>query len=256
MMCPTFMLLSLRRIFLIGLVLPLLLFSTGCNGLWVPGRLSDVPLTIRITPLKQGIYEITGEARLPKNTEITVAAVRYLSIDDSPDSRGGAAAQLSPTPTYSILAYQSAKVAQGKWQTQLNLWQVADDGKYQESWQLEQARLELSLQPSEKVMFLATLTPAADLSAIEQQLARRGLQLASGSVRSTPEGQRYAQVNQFLAIALPTGNTVPPTPRAEEANYGWGDRYLIPQEPQNPYDLQFPGDRQTSAPSVPDEFLR
>ena len=125
-----------------------------------------------------------GETRLPKDTQITVAAVRYLSVDDALD--GGAAAQFNPTPTYSILAYQSAKVAQGKWQAQLNLWQVANDGNYRESWQLEQSRLGLSLKPAEKVMFLATLTPADDLSAIEQQLAKRGFAVGKWS------GSQYA----------------------------------------------------------------
>ncbi len=241
---------ALHRIFAMCLVLPLLLVSTGCNGLWLP-QLSDLPLTMQITPVKLGVYAIAGEARLPQDTQITVAAIRYLEVDDVSEG----ATLFNPTPTYSILAYQSAKVTKGKWQTQLDLWQVAKDGKYRESWQLEQSRLGLSFQPSEKVMFLATLTPIDDLSALEQQLARQGMRLTSGTVRSTPEGQRYAQMNRSLAIALPTGTTTPPT-STDEVNFGWGDRYLIPQEPQNPYDLQFPGDRQTNAPPIPDEFLR
>lgn len=216
---------------------------------------------MRVSLVNLGVYAIAGETRLPENTQITVAAVRYLAVDELPadklpvDSLLVNSSQYNPTPTYSILAYQSAKVTKGKWQTQLDLWQVARDGKYQESWQLEQSRLGVSFKPSEKVMFLATLTPADDLSALEQQLAKRGMRLSSGTVRSTSEGQRYAQVNQSLAIALPTGKTAPPT-SAEEANFGWGDRYLIPQEPQNPYDLQFPGDRQTNAPPMPGEFLQ
>jgi hypothetical protein len=216
---------------------------------------------MRVTPVDAGVYAIAGETRLPENTQITVAAVRYLAVDELPTDSLPAnsllvnATQFNPTPTYSILAYQPAKVTKGKWQTQLDLWQVAKDGKYQESWQLEQSRLGVSFKPSEKVMFLATLPPADDLSALEQRLARQGMRLAIGTVRSTSEGQRYAQVNQSLAIALPTGETAPPT-SADEANFGWGDRYLIPQEPQNPYDLQFPGDRQTNAPPMPDEFLQ
>ncbi|HEY9643918.1 MAG TPA: hypothetical protein V6C57_25735, partial [Coleofasciculaceae cyanobacterium] len=90
----------------------------------------------------------------------------------------------------------------------------------------------------------------------EQQLAEQGLRLANGTVRSTSEGQRYAQVNQTLAIALPTGETTPPRPQLDEVNYGWGYRYLIPNEPPNPYDLEFPGDRQTNAPPRPEEFLQ
>ena len=245
-------LMSFRRAFLC-LMLPLLLCITGCKGLWSPSQLSDVPLNIRVAPLGLGLYGISGETSLPQGTQLTVVAVRYLTIDASVDAD---AAQFNPTPTYSILAYQPVKVAKGKWQTQLNLWQVAADGRYQESWQLEQARLGLALKPSENIVFLATLTPVDNLSALERQLAGLGQRLASGAVRSTPEGQRYAQVNQSLALALPTGSTTPPGPQANEVNYGWGDRYLIPQEPQNPYDLEFPRERQTNAPPLPGEFLR
>jgi hypothetical protein len=240
------------------LTLCLLLLSTGCSPqlrlpqLRLPGQVSDVALSMRVmaSGAMPGIYTIAGETNLPKDTQLTVAALRYLSVEQE------FAAQFNPLPTYSILAYQTVKIVDDHWQTQLNLWQVAPDGQYQETWQLEQARLGLAFKPSQDVVFLATLTPADKLSRLEQQLADEGLRLASGTVRSTPEGQRYAQVNQALAIALPTGETTPPRPQLDEVNYGWGYRYLIPNEPQNPYDLEFPGDRKTNAPPRPEEFLQ
>ncbi|NJR66212.1 MAG: hypothetical protein HC772_14235 [Leptolyngbyaceae cyanobacterium CRU_2_3] len=233
-------------------VLLFLVLSVGCTQLRFPGQLSDVLLNVHVTASEvSGTYTIAGETNLPQNTPLTVAAVRYLSVDNS------TAAQFNPVPTYSILAYQTVKVVDGKWQTQLNLWQVAPNGKYQETWQLEQARLGIiSFKPSKDVIFLATLTPVEKLSRLEQKLARQGMRLASGTVRSTPEGQRYAQANQTLAIALPRGETTPPQPQLDQVNYGWGYRYLIPKEPQNPYNLEFPGDRQTTAPPRPEEFLQ
>lgn len=233
------------------LSLCLLLLCGSCTHLRLPGHLSDVALNMQLTRADEpGLYTIAGETNLPKGTQLTVAALRYLSVD-SPT-----AALFQPVPTYSILAYETAKVSEGKWQTQLNLWQVAADGKYQETWQLEQKRLGLSLKPSEEVVFITTLAPIEKLSRLEQQLSDQGMRLARGTIRTSADGQRYAQINQVLAIALPTGDTVPPAAEPTEVNYGWGERYIIPQEPQNPYDLEFPSDRQTNAPPRPDEFLQ
>jgi hypothetical protein len=233
------------------LVLPLLFMSLSCAQLRLPGQFSDVTLNLNVTAADiPGVYRIAGETNLPDKTQLTIAAVRQLSLKNS------AAANFKLNPTYSILAYQPVTVTGGKWSTQLNLWQVAPNGKYQETWQLEQTRLGLSLQPAEEVIFLATLTPPDKLSRLEQQLADRGMRLAGGTVLSTPDGQRYAQVNQVIAVALPTGETSPPIPQADEVNYGWGYRYLIPQEPQNPYTLEFPKERQTNAPPQREEFLQ
>lgn len=224
---------------------------SGCNQLQFFYQWSEVELDMRVaTTDTPGVYSVIGRANLPENTEIAVAAVRYLHPDDR------AAAQLNPNPTYSVLAYQPVKVEQGKWQIDLNLWQVARDGRYQEAWQLEQPKLNLSLKPDETVIFLATLTPAAELSELEQQLAKRGIRLPRGSVFSTSEGFRYAQVHHAMAVSLPTGRTTPPPERPEDRNGGWGDRYIIPQEPQNPTNLEFPENRTTNAPASLDEFLQ
>ncbi|MBD3880774.1 hypothetical protein IFO70_03290 [Phormidium tenue FACHB-886] len=229
-------------------LLPLLL-CISCTSLRFPGQLEDIELTLRVEAAEpQGVYAVSGETNLPNETELTVVAIRYLSLDEP--------AGFKPTRTYSILAYQPTEVQNGKWQTQLNLWQVAPDGDYQESWQLEQARLGLSFQPATDVIFLATLTPPDKLSRLEQLLAAHGMRLSNRTVQTTPEGQRYAQIDQTIAIALPTGATTPPQPDPNEENYGWGYRYLIPKEPQNPYDLAFPKERQTNAPADPNEFLR
>lgn len=229
-------------------LLPLLL-CVGCTSLRFPGQLADIELTLQVAAAEtQGVYAVSGETNLPDETQLTVAAVRYLSLDEP--------AGFNPTPTYSILAYQPTEVQNGKWETQLNLWQVDPEGNYQETWQLEQARLGLSFQPATDVIFLATLTPPDKLSRLEQLLAAHGMRLSNRTVQTTPEGQRYAQIDQSIAIALPTGTTTPPPPDPNAENYGWGYRYLIPKEPQNPYDLAFPNERQTNAPPVVNEFLQ
>lgn len=244
------------------LSLSVLLLSTSCAQIrWLPpnaGATADLSVTVTASQIP-GTYTIAGSANLPDQTEMTIAAVRYLylGVPVGVAAQYGASEQLNPNPTYSVLAYQTVQVNQGKWQTDLNLWQVAPNGSFQESWQLEQPRLKLALQPDANVIFLATLAPIEQLAQLEQQLNRQGLKLESGIVRTTAEGQRYAQVNQLMSIALPTGTTAPPSlPTLEADNFGWGKRYIIPFEPQNPTRPQLPAQRQTNAPSAPNEFLR
>jgi hypothetical protein len=231
----------------------LLTLVSGCTQIQTLPffKWSEVDLNIEVSRTDTpGVYSVSGNTNLPEKTQLSIAAVRYLHLEgknsSTPDS-------FNPTPTYSILAYEPAEVKQGQWQTNLNLWRVASDGKYQEIWQIEQNKLGLSLQPDETVVFLATLTPIDELSSLEQELAKRGIRLVQGAVLSTAEGFRYAQVQHALDVALPTGQT---TPNPEDDNFGWGDRYIIPQEPQNPTNLEFPNERLTDAPPKPEELLR
>ncbi|MBF2000604.1 MAG: hypothetical protein IGS38_07785 [Synechococcales cyanobacterium M58_A2018_015] len=248
---------SLQRPIRISLLMLLLAtFCSGCTQIEIPQRLlssrrqSNVDFAVQVTAAETpGVYRVSGQADLPNRTQLTVAAVRYL-YPEAPAVATGA------EPTYAILDYRLVQVERGEWNTQLNLWKVAADGRYQEEWQIDQQRLGLQWQPDDNVVFLATLTPIERLAKLEQQLARRGRRFASGTVLSTAEGQRYAQAHQLLSVALPTGSTTPPPPRPEAHNYGWGDRYLIPQEPQNPTQLQRPAERITTAPRRPEELLR
>jgi len=193
-----------------------------------------------------GVYQVSGSTNLPDDTQITVAAVRYLQV-------AGVSARKQ---TYAILDYQSAEVKDGNWQTNLNLWETAADGRYQENWQLDQAHLDIAFEPNQDVFFLATLAPIEELSQIEELLATRGLRLQRGMIRSTSAGQRYVQVSQTRTIALPTGQTTPPVPRPEDINGGWGDRFIIPQEPQNLTPFKPENARLTNAPAAPEDFLR
>lgn len=229
--------------------------STGCTRLH--SRLFKQPanadFTIQVNEQLPGTYAIAGNTNLPDKSQIAIAAVRYLYPADSGSQL------LKPNPTYSILAYQSVAVKQGKWSATLNLWQVAPNGQFQEAWQLDKTRLKLSVQPAKEVVFLATLVPEGQvdqLQTLAHQLAKRNLKLDHRLVRATVDGQQYLQVSQTQAIALPTGSTLPPTARLDEMNGGWGDRFVIPQESQNPYKLEFPSTRKTNASASPKEFLR
>jgi hypothetical protein len=268
----------------------LLLLLSGCATVQFPSffRWSEVDLVIQVEPTDTpGLYSASGQANLPENTPITIAAVRYLQLDDRPANRLQRIASSPSTEdlldeaaseaftealtetitaenpsthpsqlTYSILAYQPAIVQGGEWQADVNLWKVASDGRFQEAWQLEQSQVGLSFRPEDNVIFMAILSSADDLSRLEQDLSRRGVRFPGGTILSTSEGFRYAQIQQTLAVALPSGGTTPPPQRPEDRNGGWGDRYIIPNEPPNPTELEFPGTRITDAPPSPEEFLR
>lgn len=262
--------------------LALLLLLSGCATVQFPGffRWSEVDLAIQVESTNTpGIYSVSGRANLPNDTPITIAAVRYLQLDDRLNQRQNANSEdllpedllsedsssnsssanslMNPSQqTYSILAYQPAIVKGGEWQADINLWKVALDGRFQEAWQLEQSQVGVSFQPEANVIFMATLSSADELSKLEQDLSRRGIRFPGGTILSTSEGFRYAQIQQSLAIALPSGSTAPPPQRPEDRNGGWGDRYIIPNEPPNPTELEFPGTRITDAPPSPEEFLR
>jgi hypothetical protein len=253
----------------------LLLLLPGCASVQLPSwfRWAEVELAMEVEPATSpGLYSVKGRANLPEDTVITVAAVRYLQLDERSSGNSVSSNSVSseefsenqaltisstnPQQTYSILAYQPATVSRGEWQTEINLWKVASDGRFQEAWQLEQSQIGVLFQPEDSVIFLATLSTPDKLSKLEQDLARRGVRFPSGTVLSTSEGFRYAQVQQSLAVSLPSGSTTPPPERPEDRNGGWGDRYIIPNEPPNPTDLEFPGTRITDAPPSREEFLR
>jgi hypothetical protein len=210
-------------------------------------------LTFTVNSRLPGVYAIAGKTNLPEKTQITVAAIRYLYPTTS------AAKNFNPNPTYAVLAYQPTEVNKGTWQTTLNLWETGADGRFQESWQLDQKKLNWTVAPADEVVFLATLAPvdrSDQLEQLESQLAKKNIQLSRKLVYGTADGQQYLQVSQTMAIALPTGNTTPPSLRPEELNGGWGNRFLIPPEPQNPIKLELPKERRTNAPVTAEEFFR
>ncbi|MBW4469997.1 MAG: hypothetical protein KME45_06285 [Stenomitos rutilans HA7619-LM2] len=230
-----------------------LLLSTGCSRLLQGKPSQDINLKFAVDNRLPGIYAIAGKTNLPEKTQIMVAAIRYLYPATI------AAKNFNPNPTYAVLAYQPVEVNRGTWDTTLNLWETGTDGRFQESWQLDQTKLNLTVAPSNEVVFLATLAPvdrSDQLKQLENQLAKQNIQLSRKLVHGTADGQQYLQVSQTLAIALPTGNTTPPSIRPEDINGGWGNRFLIPLEPQNPIKLELPKERRTNAPVTAEEFFR
>jgi hypothetical protein len=251
----------MKRITAIGAVLGLGWLISGCEPLRTLFHrpLEKVDLQMQVNPSSNpGTYGLSGRADLPDSSAIRIAAIRYLKPTNP------ASQKLNPKPTYAILDYQSAIVKSGKWQGQLNLWQVAPDGRYQEAWQLHQDSLKLPTSPDSDVIFLATLAPingADPLQAVEQALKQQGREFDTRLISGTSDGQRidavrYLRVAQSLPIGLPTGQTTPPAPRPEDIHGGWGNRFIIPPEPPNPDLLEFPKERRTNAHPAPQEFLQ
>jgi hypothetical protein len=238
----------------------LLILSAGCSPAslqvrqlptLLPDLSSNANFQLQVKPsVREGVYTVAGTTNLPDKSRIAVAAIRYLKTNKLQPE------YLRPNLTYSILAYQDVRVNNGKWQTSLNLWKVAPNGKFQEAWQLEQSKLGISLEPEPEVLFLATVEPSDSLSELEQQLQKQGIKLVSNIVRNTVEGEQYVQATQLLSVALPTGQTTPPPQRPEDLNGGWGPRYLLIPEPPNTNKFEQPDKRRTNAPLAPNELMQ
>lgn len=195
---------------------------------------------------RPGVYNIAGSTNLPDDSRITISAVRYLR----PINEGS----ITPSShTYSILARQIVPVSAGRWQTTLNFWQVAPDGRFQEAWQTE-AALQNSIEPATSVTFIATYEPSAQVTLEQQQLP----ELQGRLVRFSAEGDEYVQASQTLPIALASGSTTPSTIPPEEINGGWGSRSELTLDTSStnttrPKPIKI---NQTNAPLSTTEFLR
>lgn len=200
-----------------------------------------------------GTYQIMGKTDFPDRSPLRIAAVRYL-YPANPVSQA-----LGDKPTYAILAYADVTVEKGGWTLPLTVWQVAPNGQYQESWQLAQPELKLPLKPSDKLLFVATLAPgnkADTLEQLERELLKQQKGLSPSIVRRSGAEDRFLQLVQIVDANLPTGSTQPPPPDPNDLNGGWGNRFLIPDEPPNPNNLEFPQNRRTDAKPAPREFMR
>ena len=203
-----------------------------------------------------GRYDVSGKTKFPDRTALRVAAIRYLY----PTAQGATAQALGSRPTYSILAYSdSAIVENGAWNVPLSLWQTAVDGQPLETWQITQVPLNLQVKPDEKVVFIATLAPGIKVDALqslEQQLLSKNQALDSAVVNRTVNGDRFLQMMQTVDAALPKGKQGSPSAMPDDLNGGWGNRFLMPEEPPNPNNLEFPANRRTNAAPSEREYLR
>lgn len=246
-----------------------------------------------------GTYQVRGTTALPEGSQLAIAALRYLKLDPdmvrssveleadrsnelnlqevstallSEGSDFPEPTRIEPTgtdfsrqqrlalkPSYAILDYQPIEVREGQWQSELNLWQVARDGRYQESWQLHQEELALQWKAEPKVIFLATLLVdgAADrLQLLQNQLADDQLTLERTWLQTSAEGERYFQAVQLRSVPLPQAQTSPPPLRVQDINGGWGKRYLLVEQDPLPGTLTFPEQRHSDGPGSPREFIQ
>ncbi|MGF1496819.1 MAG: hypothetical protein ACFB8W_08345 [Elainellaceae cyanobacterium] len=192
-----------RRILQIGLLLSISFLLISCTQIQLPflGGLVNAPvIDLSVRQVEQsdrpGTFLVAGSTTLPDQTRITVSAIRPLK--DANDD-----------VSYSVLARQTATVEQGLWQTVLNLWQIADDGTFKETWQLSESRLKTEFQALPDVTFVATVAPQ-ETAPYRQQIERQGEDLLATIIRYSSDGELYLQAGRTLSLALPFGQTTPP----------------------------------------------
>lgn len=205
-----------------------------------------------------GLYKVVGSTNLPESSRIAIAAVRYLRPNTA--NTEVIIHDDNENINRSILARQIVEVKQGKWEADLNLWQVAANGNFKEVWQLNQNLKKFT--PENEVTFIATFNPYGQLPSDEdqqnlQQSSPQYQELEGKSLRFTNEGEKYVQASQYRSIPLPVGKTTPPR-EPENFNDGWGNRYQIKPQSQNSRVVLPPltKSQQTNSPLLNSEFLR
>ena len=230
----------------------LLLASTGC----VNKSQNEVQLEIQGIQREngKGLYKVAGTTNLPESSRIAITAVRYLrTVKDGEQIVGDNNQNINR----SILARQIVEVKQGKWEADLNLWEVSPNGNFQEVWQSKKDYK--TLTPEREVSFIATFNPVGQLPPSDKSESPQPTfqKLEGKSLRFTNEGEKYVQASKFRSIALPVGKTTP-IREPEEFNNGWGNRYQLKAQSENSTSsLPTLGkSQQTNAPLMSSQFLR
>lgn len=223
---------------LLAVSMVLITTSYGCNQ----NTQKEIELEIKtIQPVQSnGLYRVEGTTNLPNFSRVGVSAVRYLATSEDGQAN---ISGMELRSNRSILARQIVEVKDGKWEADLNLWQVAPDGSYQEFWQQSQSQIQLI--PENEVTFIATfdqmsqevkdqstnnleVNPESNESI---QVNTNIPQIEGPRLRFTSDGERYVQATQTTAVSIPTGKTVPPGIKPEDQNGGWGDRSQVTSLP-------------------------
>ncbi len=202
----------------------LLVLLGGCR----PARRLSPPenLSIKVAQTnKPGVYALSGSAKFPEQSFITVMAIRYLQPASPRASRWRS------KPYYVILDRRIVPVQQGQWQTQLNLWQVAPDGRWQEAWQLKEKEADLTIPPDRQVAFLALLQPDNQAKELRGKLQKQGPPFSQNVAQVPSEGTWYIYATERKELPLPTGKTTPPGLATRDINHGWGDRNATKPQP-------------------------
>lgn len=220
--------------------------TTACNSAQPP----TTTLSLQVEPTgNSGTYLASGTTNLPERSRLVIAAIRYVqTVSNSTVLR-------PETANYTILSREIAEVTQGKWQATLKLWEVAPNGSYQEAWQRQQTALNVPFKPTGQVVFVATFEPGNQLPTVSQQVSRNSFQ--PPLLRVTASGEAYLQVNQALAVNLPTGRTTSPPISSRDVNDGWGDRSVLKPQPNSKTKITAPPkEPQMDAPLPKAAFLR
>ncbi len=248
---------------LTGTCLVLLATSYGCTQ----KAQKEVSLEIKNVQStgSNGQYKVMGSTNLPKASRIAIAAVRYLRPADEQQNIDSS---VNLNINRSILDRQVIRVNdKGEWEANLNIWQVAPNGSYQEVWQANQ--VQTTLTPESDVTFTATFDPGSQADITEKPSEKPSNQkleesqpqiqeLEGKSLRFSDKGEKYVQASLSQSVSLPIAKTTPPQQQVEDINGGWGDRYIIKPEAIASGTVLSPPtkSRQTTAPLTASEYLR
>ncbi|MEO0405958.1 MAG: hypothetical protein AAF289_01275 [Cyanobacteria bacterium P01_A01_bin.135] len=155
----------------------------------------SVTLSIRnIEPQGQtGTYLVSGDATGLNGATVAVTAMRQLSNRQAPN--------------YSLLDRQYAEIEDGRWTTELQIWQSDRALSSLESWQIERAAFNLSFNPDPKVTFMVSLEPTEALKWPDATLeTREGSSDSAAVIQYTPDSEKYLVAESIMTIPVPANS--------------------------------------------------
>ena len=177
------------------------MLSYGCSALPSISSLSPLTIDLGIAQIdasnQPGLYQISGNTTLADETELTVSAIRPLK------------AIATDKESYSILDRQTTVVKDGRWESTLNLWQVAPDGQFQEAWQRPSSPVSEAFKPLPGVTFSVTLDPK-DAVGLKATIERQDAPQLKAIEKYNVDGELYLQATKTQTVSLPFGSTLPP----------------------------------------------
>lgn len=237
-----------RSLVVVGLAV-LLLTSGGCKAVaWLNPSFAPRPIELsieQVEPENSGRYTVSGNTTLPDKTQITVSAVRYFK--DNAQASGSSAPDLN----YAILDRQVAEVAQGNWETQLNLWQSSANGQFEEAWQIKVDSAQRT-EPEPTVIFLATLEPENQPAYLQKQVEALEPSQQLAITRFTTDGELYLQAVKTLAVPPPQGQS---SSVLKVVNSSQPNQVRVVKPNSNASEAE-QVQRQTDTPLPPDAFVR
>jgi hypothetical protein len=197
-----------------------------------------------------GQFMLSGKADLPEQTELTISAIRRLTLlsNDKPSDTD----QL-----YGILDRKTTLVKNGNWQAELSLWEINSEGYYQENWQANEGEISDRIEPDQTINFLLTVEPEDFVDYTTNFNPNKLNDQLSDLIRFTPEGESYLSASKDLPVPLPQKVKASRLDLPQAPDVSWQNRTLLdPTKTSIEQPTELPFIKEDNLPLSSDSLMR